>query len=194
MQRSFLLLPYCFRIFCCHFCLGSKRNTNKSQKMSTSPEDTRLSCLCFWAWNFPWLFCFSLFPEFLNFVLYSYGVSHDFYDNLRDRFKRKMAFSGTAAHGNSPTLNHPFGFYSWSLPSQNQLRDKKMLPQCSQHLEEWDSCKHLWCLFRKKSQKMYAMHARLVHDIDIAGKSSAWAWLGLYPCLPHVICEPWTNC
>lgn len=126
MQRSFLLLPSCFRIFCCHFCLGSKRNTNKSQKMSTSPEDTRLSCLRIWAWDFPWLFCFSLFPEFLNFVLYSYGVSHDFYDNLRDRCQRKMAFSGTAAHGNSPSLNHPFGFYSWSLPSQNQLRDKNV--------------------------------------------------------------------
>lgn len=52
------------------------------------------------------------FQSFKNFVLYSYGVGHDFHDNIRDMFKRKMASGGTVARGNSPPLKHPFGFCS----------------------------------------------------------------------------------
>lgn len=50
------------------------------------------------------LFCFALFPKFENVVLYSYDVSHDLCDNLRDMFKRKMASGSSVAHGNNPSL------------------------------------------------------------------------------------------
>lgn len=117
-------------------------------------------------------FCFFLFPEFENFVLYSYGVAHDFHDDLRDTFRRKMASGDTVAHGNSPSRKQPFGFCSWSLPSQSQFAQtetRKCCPNVPNTLKDEDSSKNLWCFFRKISGKLW-MQASLLYDTCISTK------------------------
>lgn len=116
-----------------------------------------------------------------KFVFYSYGVGHDFHDNIRDMFKRKMASRGTVAHGNSPSLKYPFGFCSWSLPSQSQfvqMETRRCCPSVSNTLKNEVVAK-ICDVSLEQSQKNYEMRERLVYDISLPGKSSTWAQTAL---------------
>lgn len=137
----------------------------------------RISHLCIWAWDFLWLFCFSFFPDFQNFVFYSYGVGHDFHDNLQDTFRRKMTSGGAVAHGNSPSWKHPFGFCSWSLLSQSQfvqIETRRCCPSVPNTLEDEDSSKNWSHFFRKKSQENDECRQASCMTCGLVLKGSTW--------------------